>query len=158
MEVITKLVNETKRLAMEEEEVKQELTQLRHELMLQEQNYNANVKDYEMLCNQTTNLQQQLDANQRQIDLVKLMRSPIRVSVMLHSFLKTFIDKTNPTREQQMERLAKIQENYTKMLQKYEDTPSYHAILREEANEKELMNLIEDMRNKLSKLETERQF
>lgn len=158
MEVINRMVSETRRLSMEEDDSRSEVNHLKNELLLEEQNISLTKQDLENLCQQSTSLQQSLNSCTRHSDLVKTFRSVVKSSTLLLKFFVTFIEQAIPTTEQQLEKINYLQSEYCKMLQKYEDGPTYHAILQEEAKERELSKLIMDKKNEAMKLETEQEF
>lgn len=154
MEAINKIISDSKKLALEEEELRGQVSQLKSELWTEEMNLNSVKKDYESQEGENRSLEQLLESRS-QVDPSKPMRETIQISTLLHSFLKTFINKTEPSEQEQKDKLTKLSEVYTKMLVQYEGTPIYQAILREEANERDLADLIKQKRSEIVKLETE---
>lgn len=158
MEVISRIISETKVMAMKEEDLKKELRQLKSTLLMEEQNLASLSLNKENLRLESNNLQQNFNQLVSKTDLIKSFRELFKNSALLLSFMRKFIEKADPTKDQQLGKLSELNNNYVKMLKKYEEHPTYLQILLEEAAEKEMSNKITEKRNQLMKLETERDF
>lgn len=158
MDVTGRLVTEAKRLALEEDDIKNEILQLKTELTLEEQNLQIITKDHENLCLQKENIQLALNGLSQHADTTNIFQEELKRSIMLHSFLKGFVDKSDPNEEQQKTCSDEMQSHYNTMLKKFENNSTYKSILREEAKDKEITELITEKRNQIMKLETQREF
>lgn len=152
MEVIQKLISSTKRLAVEEEEVREQVIRLKTQLIAEE-NYLANaLSDKHGLAQQNVIYEQSNQVNENYIQMALKFQDVAKSSVMVHSFLQIFIEETQPTTSQQRECLANLIAKKEIMLNQYETSQTYKKILEEELQERELTRLIEEKRNELIEL------
>lgn len=158
MEMIGKIISETKKLAVEESDSRSELMRYKNELYIEEQTVSLLSKDLENLGNQVTSLEQAVRASDSLKNLAITFRQTFKTSYLLLSFMRKFVEKADPSMEVQVARMNGMQQEYAAILKMYENHPHYQAILQEELNEKELSNLILEKRNQLMKLNTKQEF
>lgn len=158
MEVIGRLITESKKLAAQEEDLKAEVSQLNSELIVEELNLNKANQDYENLRNQVENAQQTFDNATKQKKFLETMRETLKSSISLSSILKKYIENANPTGAQQMEKIKDLESFYEQCIRIYQQNPAYQAIVAEEATERELKKLIAEKQNEIMRLETQREF
>lgn len=149
---------EVEKLAMEEESIKCELNRNKTELYFRQDNLNKLKSDTQAISDKVTVLEQSYDETQHKIDCLKSILDATRTSSMHQSVLKKMIEKSQPTIENQTEKLHMFKESYSRMLSKYEESPIYYSILESEAEEKKLSELINDKRNEMMKLETQQEY
>jgi len=154
MDVIRRLVSETKTLASKEEQLAGNLTELKRELFMEEQSLTILEKDLQNLVQQTSDIQSSIDEFHSHDTTLMSSIELIKRFSLIKFFLKSSVDKLEPNLKQQTEMLNKLQEDYAKMLSKYENSLSYQTILQEEAAERELSKLIIEKRNEIMRVET----
>lgn len=156
MEAVNRAISETKKLALEENESKTELSKLNVKLSMEEKNLSLLNKEIENLYNDVTHQEEILIESKTKVELINTFRESYKGSYLLLSFMKKFIENTDPKNEDQYQRIMSLQVEYTQLIKKYEENPIYQNILREASKEKELAILIQDKRNETMKLDTER--
>lgn len=152
MEVIPKLVSTTRRLAMEEDELKEELAQLKIQLLAEENNLVKITNEQEKFAQQNALLQQNMDLANTNYQLMNTFRNVAKSAIQMHSILKVFMKNAHPSDQEQAETFAKLDSNFRRTLEKYELCTTYKNILEEETKVKELDNDILKLRNHLQEL------
>ena len=158
MEVVEKILNECRTLAQSEEQLRQELSNLKTQLSIEEQNLAISQKACEHMSSQCSNLNNLISSRKEQIESLRGFRESFIKSSLIYSFMDSFVLESDPSEEQQIAQVKLVQENYKKLLEGYEKVPQYQEILDAEIKDRELAKLIEVKQNELMRLETEREF
>lgn len=152
------MIAETKKLALEEEDLRAEVSKLNSELVVEELLLNMVKKDSENLRSQVSSAHQSLGYATNQIQFVKSVRENFRSSLMLNSWMRKFVEKAEPTYEAQMDKAKDMDTKYQEHLKMYEENPTYQAILAEEATERELRKSVTEKHNETMRLDAQREF
>lgn len=151
MSDITKLLNK-------EEALRRDVEQVRSQFALEELSHNLAQRDHDMILREIENIQQLADKDKRYLETVQSIRGTLRTSLVNNQYLDKFVQAAEPTATTQDKKLTDIQTGFEKLVHQYEDSPTYHAILKEEAIEKELIDLIAQKKLETMKLEAEQEF
>lgn len=158
MKVISKMIAETKRLASEEEDLRAEVSQLNSELMIEELQLGMLKRESENRNNQVSSVEQSLETAKQQIEFVRSMREAFRSTLLLNSNMKRFVERAGPTVEEQVAKLKDLELKYQEHLRRYEENPTYQAMLAEEASERELRRLVTEKHTETMRLDAQREF
>lgn len=158
MEVTRQTVSNISDLLGKEEILRRDVERLNYELAIQEQSYNLALLERELTRGQLDSLQQDTDQKKQHLDTISSLREALRTSVVMNHYLAKFVETTGPTNEDLEKKLLDIRESFEKLIHKYEDNPTYQMILKEEAKEKEVIEMIAKKKLETMKLETEQEY
>lgn len=153
MDVLNKSISETKKLLIDVEDRKKEVDWLASELAAEEQIVSMLKKELDCIRQQNANLQLSSGHYKSRAKLVRSFCDVLKSTTLRIAHLRKFVEKSEPTTEQQRLKKEHLKSTYKLMLEKYEESPLFQAILQEQSTEKDLAEKIVEKRNELMKLE-----
>lgn len=152
---MNKLTQETKRLAIENNELEKDVTALMSQVTLEEMHLELVNKELEGSKRENSLLEALLEAAKDHDHTILMFGKTIRRSVLMLFFLRKYIERASPTSGEQQAKIAELKDNYEEMLKLYELSPTYKSILEAERYEQELEQLVVEKRTKTMQLEAD---
>lgn len=149
------LISETRRMAIEVDELEKETIATQSELMMEKMNLDSADKSLSSCRKENELLKEILTSTKNNDTTISLFGKSIKSAVMMLFFLKKFIERTEPSKEQQEIKTNDLQAHYEEMLRRYETNSTYKAILEAEKYERELSELVVERQTTLMRLQTE---
>lgn len=155
---LSKLIVDIRKISVEEDMLRSQVASLREEVFMEESNVKVSKVDCEKLNLLVSSHEKFLEMARSRLESSRSMKNWMRNYIQLSANFKRFIERSEPTNEAQAEKLASHQQDFEKMMREYEESPAYKAILEQESADRDLGYLINEKRNEIMKLETEREF
>lgn len=158
MDTFEDLASEVRKMALEKEELKSEIQNIKYDLLVEKYHLDTIKQDNQIYIKDNESNTILIESVNRHLQTTKLFAESLRKSTLMFNILKKFVEKSEPNHEKQNAKISQFEESYEKMLKSYEDNPTYRSILQQEVEEKNLNEKIMEKRNKLMRLETEKEY
>lgn len=153
MELAERVLREVKMSAKAQEELQNELINLKGKIAMEEQSLNIIKSATSNSLLKQEALEQSIKSLEGQLNFLESTRNANTKSAMRQIYLREYATKIDPNREQQTMALAHLEEQHKRLISNYENNPEYIQVLEAEATSKQLSQLINDKRNEYMRLE-----
>ena len=153
MELAEKVLREVRMSARTQEELQNELINLKGQIAMEEQSLNIikSVTSNNLLKQE--GIEQSIKSLEGQLKFLEATRDANTKTVLRQLYLREYATKIDPNREEQARALAHLEEEHKRLISNFENNPDYIQVLEAEATSKQLSELINEKRNEYMRLE-----
>lgn len=142
---------EAKTLALEEQQLKEDISAQKLELAIEEQSLDI-LQSQEFKASDEIEYSVKLrDLKRAELENIQNERNRLNKTDLQRTLLKTCLNKMAPTAEFQVERFKELKAEYEKLLRLYEQQPLYQQILQETAKQRTLEERIQELKQSMAK-------
>lgn len=142
---------EAKTLALEEQQLKEEISAHKLELAIEEQSLDLLLAQDSRASDEIDSLVKLCDFKRAQLETIQNERNRLNKTDLQKTLLKTCLNKMAPTAEFQVERFKGLKAEYEKLLGLYEQQPLYQQILQETTKQRALEERIQELKESMAK-------